>query len=65
MGILTAFILSSVYYLCLLIDVNWANNPKVIIGKEICNLFLKDNINSENREKKRRNIALEKFKDFF
>ncbi|MFW9876412.1 MAG: hypothetical protein ACFFG0_25230, partial [Candidatus Thorarchaeota archaeon] len=46
MGILIAFILSSVYYVCLLLDVNWANNPKVIIGKEICNQALKDNIDS-------------------
>ncbi|MFW9882496.1 MAG: hypothetical protein ACFFG0_56255 [Candidatus Thorarchaeota archaeon] len=65
MGMLIAFILSSVYYLCLLLDVNWANNPKVIIGKEICNQALKDNINSEERERKRKSIALERFKNFF
>ena len=65
MGILIAFILSSVYYLCLLIDVNWANNPKVIIGKQICNKALKDNINTENREKLRKNLAREMFKNFF
>jgi glucose-6-phosphate isomerase len=62
MGILVAFILSSVYYLCLLIDVNWANNPKVIIGKQICNKTLKDNI---NREKLRNNLAKEMFRNFF
>ena len=65
MGILVAFILSSVYYLCLLIDVNWANNPKVIIGKQICNKTLKDNINAENREKLRNNLAKEMFRNFF
>lgn len=65
MGTLIAFILSTVYYLCLLLDVNWANNPKVIIGKEICNQALKDNINSEVREEMRKSIALEKFKNFF
>jgi len=65
MGILVAFILSSVYYLCLLIDVNWANNPKVIIGKQICNKALKDNINAENREKLRNNLAKEMFRNFF
>lgn len=65
MGILIAFILSTVYYLCLLLDVNWANNPKVIIGKEICNQALKDNIDSKEREEKRKSIALKKFRNFF
>ncbi|MFX1376759.1 MAG: hypothetical protein ACFFA0_13195 [Promethearchaeota archaeon] len=65
MGTLIAFILSSVYYLCSLMNVNWANNPKVIIGKTICNQFLKDNIDSKDREKKRNSIALESFKNFF
>lgn len=65
MGFLIAFILSSVYYLCLLMDVNWANNPKVMIGKEICNQFLKDNINSEEREEMRKSVALEKYNNFF
>ena len=64
-GFLIAFILSSVYYLCLLIDVNWANNPKVIIGKQICNTALKDNINNEKREEIRKEIAKEKFENFF
>ncbi|MFX1343488.1 MAG: hypothetical protein ACFFBC_01040 [Promethearchaeota archaeon] len=64
-GILVAFILSTVYYLCLLLDVNWASNPKVIIGKEICNQALKDNIDSKEREEKRKSIALKKFRDFF
>jgi glucose-6-phosphate isomerase len=65
MGILTAFILSTVYYLCLLFDVNWANNPKVVIGKEICNQALKDNADSKEREEKRKNIAKGKFKNFY
>lgn len=65
MGILTAFILSSIYYLCLLLNVNWANNPKVIIGKEICNQALKDNVDSEEREEKRKSIALESFRNFY
>ena len=63
-GSLIAFVLSSVYYLCLLLDVNWADNPKVIIEKTICNKFLKDNIDSLSREEKRKNIALDKFRDF-
>ncbi|MFX0083989.1 MAG: hypothetical protein ACFE94_19760 [Candidatus Hodarchaeota archaeon] len=65
MGLLIAFILSTVYYLCLLFEVNWANNPKVIIGKEICNQALKDNIDSEGREERRKSIALEKFTNFY
>jgi hypothetical protein len=65
MGLLIAFILSSVYYFCLLLDVNWANNPKVIIGKEICIQSLKDNISSEDREEMRKNIARERFNNFF
>jgi len=65
MGVLIAFILSSVYYLCLLLDVNWANNPKVIIGKQICNKALKDNINTEKRRELRKNLAREMFKNFF
>ncbi|MHA2281982.1 MAG: hypothetical protein ACXAC5_14160 [Promethearchaeota archaeon] len=65
MGILIAFILSSVYYLCLLIDTNWANNPKVIIGKQICNSALKDDINEEKRRKIRQEIAKEQFENFF
>ena len=65
MGILTAFILSSIYYLCLLLNVNWANNPKVIIGKEICNQALKDNVDPEEREEKRKSIALESFRNFY
>ncbi|MHA2181393.1 MAG: hypothetical protein ACXAAH_08225 [Promethearchaeota archaeon] len=65
MGILIAFILSSVYYLCLLIDINWANNPKVIIGKKICNTALKDDISEEERKEIRKKIAREKFENFF
>ncbi|MHA2398436.1 MAG: hypothetical protein ACXADU_06060 [Promethearchaeota archaeon] len=65
MGILIAFMLSSVYYLCLLIGVNWSDNPKVIIGKEICNKALQDNLNSEERKNDRKKIADQIFKDFF
>jgi glucose-6-phosphate isomerase len=65
MGHLISFILSSIYYLCLLIDVNWATNPKVIIGKKICNDALKDKISDDKQEKIRRNIAKEQFKNYF
>ncbi len=64
-GHLIAFIQSLVYYLCLLMDVNWANNPKVVIGKKICNEALQNKIAPEEREIKRRAIAEEKFKSFF
>ncbi|MHA2051170.1 MAG: hypothetical protein ACW986_16275 [Promethearchaeota archaeon] len=65
MGVLIAFMLSSVYYFCLLIGVNWASNPKVIIGKEICNKALQDNLKSEEREEVRKRIANEIFEGFF
>jgi glucose-6-phosphate isomerase len=65
MGHLLSFLLSSVYYLCLLIDVNWANNPKVNIGKEICNKALKQKASEEQQIRIRKEIAKERFKDFF
>ncbi len=64
-GHLIAFILSSIYYLCLLINVNWANNPKVIIGKKICNEALKEKITSEQGVNIRREIAKNAFREFF
>ncbi len=64
-GNLIAFIQSTIYYLCLLLNVNWANNPKVVIGKKICNEALKKESSLEEREKIRNTIAGEKFKDFF
>jgi glucose-6-phosphate isomerase len=64
-GRLIALILSSIYYLSLLFNVNWANNPKVIIGKKICNDALKERISPEQGEKTRKAIAKENFKDFF
>ncbi len=64
-GHLIALILSSIYYLCLLLNVNWANNPKVIIGKEICNQALIEKATAEQGVKVRKEIAKDKFKDFF
>jgi glucose-6-phosphate isomerase len=60
-GHLIAFIQSTVYYLCLLLDVNWANNPKVVIGKKICNEALINKIPSGERESIRKRIAEQKF----
>ena len=65
-GILISFIQSSIYNLCLLLDVNWSNNPKVILGKEIGNRYLKDTISPEKRKEIRRTLALSKFpQDFY
>jgi len=64
-GHLISFILSTIYYLCLFLDVNWANNPKVVIGKKICNEALKDKVSSEEREKIREKIADNIFRNFF
>ncbi|MFX1500617.1 MAG: hypothetical protein ACFFDH_06595 [Promethearchaeota archaeon] len=64
-GHLIALVLSSIYYLCLLLNVNWANNPKVIIGKKICNKALKEKVTSEQGEKIRKEIAKDKFIGFF
>ncbi|MFX1306347.1 MAG: hypothetical protein ACFFB8_09270 [Promethearchaeota archaeon] len=64
-GHLIAFILSSVYYLCLLLNVNWAINPKVIIGKKICNEALLKNLTPEQGENIRKEIAKENFEKFF
>lgn len=64
-GYLIAFIQSTIYYLCLLLDVNWADNPKVEIGKKICNEALSNRIPPERREQMRRKVADEKFQNFF
>ena len=64
-GILISFIQSSIYNLCLLLDVNWSNNPKVIIGKEIGNKYLKETISPAKRRDTRRNLAVSKFQQDF
>lgn len=63
-GQLISFIQTTVYYLCLLLDVNWADNPKVNIGKKICNEALKSNILENQREERRKKIAKKTFKKF-
>ncbi|MFX1256696.1 MAG: hypothetical protein ACFFAN_02470 [Promethearchaeota archaeon] len=64
-GHLIAFIQSTIYYLCLLLEVNWADNPKVVIGKKISNDALINKIPSDIREKTRKNIVEDKFKHFY
>ena len=64
-GNLVGFIQSSVYYLCLLLDVNWANNPKVIIGKKICNEALINKKKFDELKQRRNEIASESFKNYF
>jgi len=64
-GKLIAFIQSSVYYLCVLLDVNWSDNPKVNVGKKICNEALKSRISAEEFKTIRENLSKEKFSDFY
>ena len=64
-GNLVAFIQASVYYLCLLLDVNWANNPKVVIGKKICNEALINQKGFDELKERRNKIASESFKNYF
>jgi len=64
-GILISFIQSVVYNLCLLLDVNWSNNPKVIIGKEIGNKALIEMISFEERKNTREKLADLKFQQNF
>jgi len=63
-GILISFIQSTIYYTCLMLDVNWADNPKVVIGKKICNEALKNKVPPEDREKIRKEKADTIFKSF-
>jgi len=50
-----------VYYLCLLLDVDWSSNPKVIIGKEIGNKALKNKSTLEQRKETREKLAANVF----
>ena len=60
-GQLVAFIQSMVYYLCLLLDVNWTDNPMVLIGKQICNEAMAQNLADDQRKANREKVAEEKF----
>ncbi|MHA1728824.1 MAG: hypothetical protein ACTSWY_08840 [Promethearchaeota archaeon] len=56
-----AFIQSTVYFLCMLLNVNWESNPLVNTGKEICNKAIKEGKTSEQRLKIRENVAKKVF----
>jgi glucose-6-phosphate isomerase len=64
-GHLISFIQSAIYYLCLLLNVNWASNPKVIIGKKICNEALKNKASVEQRIREREKVAESNLSDIF
>ncbi|OLS13031.1 MAG: phosphoglucose isomerase [Promethearchaeota archaeon CR_4] len=64
-GQLIAFIQSTVYYLCLMLEVNWADNPMVVIGKKICNEAMARNLTDVQRQANRSNVAREKFDSKF
>jgi glucose-6-phosphate isomerase len=59
-GQLIAFIQSAVYYLCLMLDVNWADNPMVLTGKKICNEAMARNLTDAQRRTNREKIIQEK-----
>lgn len=65
LGHLIALIQASVYYLCLLLNVNWANNPKVVVGKKICNDALINQKTFAELKQRRIKIADEIFKGYF
>jgi len=65
LGYLIAFIQATVYHLCLLLNVNWADNPKVVIGKRICNEALINQKQFEYLQSERENIARDRFTGFY
>ena len=65
LGNLIAFIQATVYHLCLLLNVNWANNPKVVIGKKICNEALMNQKKFEYLQGEREKIAKDRFIGFY
>ena len=64
-GHLIAFIQATVYHLCLLLNVNWADNPKVVIGKKICNEALINQKQFEYLQGEREKSARERFTGFY
>lgn len=58
---LIAFIQTTVYYYCMLTNVNWESNPLVVVGKEICNKAMKENKDFNQRKLDRKSIAKNQF----
>jgi len=58
---LIAFIQSTIYYFCLLLDVNWENNPLVNTGKQICNTAMQSNLSHKQRKMQRKETAAKQF----
>lgn len=52
-----AFVQSTVYYFCMLLNVNWESNPLVNVGKKICNEAIADNKNSSQRKADRIEVS--------
>ncbi|MEX2681273.1 MAG: hypothetical protein Q6373_006710 [Candidatus Sigynarchaeota archaeon] len=64
-GHLIAFIQSTVYWLCLLFNVNWSDNPNVLLGKAICNTAMADKKGWGELRIRREQTAKNTFKDFW
>ena len=60
-----AFIQTTVYYLCLLLNVNWSSNPMVNVGKKICNEAINSKLDRNQRINNRIDVANNKFENFF
>jgi glucose-6-phosphate isomerase len=60
---LIAFIQSATYYFCLLLDVNWENNPSVNMGKQICNTAIRTSLSKKQRKIERKETAAKQFSD--
>ena len=56
-GQLIAWIQSTVYYFCLLLDVNWSSNPLVNTGKKICNEAIEKKLDEKTMMENRKNVA--------
>lgn len=60
-----AFIQTTVYYLCMLLNVNWSSNPMVNVGKKICNEAIKSKLDRNQRIQNRIDVANKTFNKFF
>jgi glucose-6-phosphate isomerase len=65
LGKLIAFIQTTVYYYCLITNVNWSSNPLVNTGKKICNEAIEKNLDSKARIENRKIAAEKNFGNFF